>query len=376
MQKSICHITTVHPRYDGRVFEKECISLVREGFAVYLIVADGKNNEVVDGVNIIDVGKSRFGRFGRLFFGSIGSLVCAIRIKADIYHFHDPELIPSGLILKVIGRKVVYDIHENLPLQILHKHWIPKYFRTFFSKIFSTIEFVFCRYFDSLVVPQPSMKTSYCSINPNTELVANFVDISRINEDFTINDNKPLAVKRLVHLGALTEERGIFNMLNVMSELDSSYSLTLAGVINNPKTKEKSEVHKSWDKVSYKGILTKEEVEVIYSESNLGLILYNNVGQYYLSYAIKLFEFMSKGIPVIMPNFGEWPKFNEQYQVGICVDVSNPKEIAQRIEQLLCDPVRMNRYSVNGINAIKNKFNWDLEVKKLVEVYRGILNEN
>ena len=54
MKKTICHITTVHPRCDVRILYKECKSLT-EKYDVNLIVADGLGDEVKDGIKIYDI---------------------------------------------------------------------------------------------------------------------------------------------------------------------------------------------------------------------------------------------------------------------------------------------------------------------------------
>lgn len=65
MSVKVCHVTNIHPRYDTRIFIKECTSLVNAGYDVTLLVADGKSDEIKNGVNIIsvsDIPKSRFQR--------------------------------------------------------------------------------------------------------------------------------------------------------------------------------------------------------------------------------------------------------------------------------------------------------------------------
>lgn len=48
----ICHITTVHPnRYDVRIFEKECVTLAKNGYEVTLIVNDKLQDEQCKGKN-------------------------------------------------------------------------------------------------------------------------------------------------------------------------------------------------------------------------------------------------------------------------------------------------------------------------------------
>jgi glycosyltransferase involved in cell wall biosynthesis len=371
--KKIVHFSTVHPRSDGRVFQKECSSLATYGFDVYLIVADGKGAEQLNDVSIRDIGRSSYGRIGRLLFKAIQMFFTAKKMKADIYHFHDPELIFVGLALKLCGYKVIYDIHEHLAMQIMHKYWITPCVRPVVSKLFDSLESIACKYFDALLVPQPTMKASYMVKNSKTELIANFVDSSNIN--FT----EPLVYEgkksyKLVHAGALSDTRGLFNMLDLMHELGPNFQLILAGNFSNNEVMLQAEQHQAWGKVDYKGIIGKDEIEVIYQKSDVGLILYNNVGQYYLSYAIKLFEFMSRGLPVIMPDFGEWPEFNRVNNCGICVDVNSPIEIASAVYLLTSNHQLALELGDNGRNAIKNKFNWQNEESKLIKVYQGILN--
>lgn len=372
---SICHLTTVHPRFDGRVFQKECVSIAFQGYQTYLIVADGLGEQKRKNVIIYDIGKSRYGRLGRAVFKTTSMFFTARKIKADIYHFHDPELIFSGLLLKIFGCKVVFDIHENLPLQIMHKHWIPKVLRSLISNSYRLFECLACRFFDALLVPQPTMKEEYLKINSNTELIANFVDSSLINFESTKAESCSSSCI-LVHAGALSDTRGLFNMLNAYACLPSNYNLILAGNISSSDTALKAKQHGCWGELDFRGVITSEEVNDIYNESNIGLILYNNVGQYYLSYAIKLFEFMARGIPVVMPDFGEWPKFNEKYKCGICVDVQSPELVAKKIQALWDDKTLLKTLGRNGQQAIKSQFNWDLEANKLFNVYEGILNGN
>ena len=93
---NICHLTTAHHRNDVRIFKKECISLSKFGYKVFLIVADNLGGEIKDKIEIYDVGKSS-GRFNRIFKTSRKIFKQAIELDADIYHLHDPELMAIGV---------------------------------------------------------------------------------------------------------------------------------------------------------------------------------------------------------------------------------------------------------------------------------------
>ena len=140
MKIKITHLTSVHPRYDTRIFIKECCSLAKiKGYEVNLIVADGLGDEKNNSVQIVDVGKLQ-GRINRIFKTTRNIFIKAIELDSDIYHLHDPELIPVGLKLKKLGKKVIFDIHENVAEQIKDKEYLNFYVRNFFSFIYAKYE--------------------------------------------------------------------------------------------------------------------------------------------------------------------------------------------------------------------------------------------
>lgn len=121
----VAHLTSVHPREDVRIFHKECRTLAKAGYDVSLVVADGKGDETREGVSIIDVGRTEGGRWSRMTATRGRVLHQALELDADIYHFHDPELLPAGLTLRSKGKRVIYDAHETFPATLKTKPYIP-----------------------------------------------------------------------------------------------------------------------------------------------------------------------------------------------------------------------------------------------------------
>ena len=93
----IIHLSSAHPRNDIRIFIKMCTSLANDSYNVSLVVADGKNDELRNKVSIIDVGVTIGGRFSRMTKTVSRVFEKAKKLDGDIYHLHDPELIPIGL---------------------------------------------------------------------------------------------------------------------------------------------------------------------------------------------------------------------------------------------------------------------------------------
>src|SRR5208283_5204862 len=127
------HLSSVHPPHDNRIFWKECLTLAGAGYGVSLVVCDAVPRWTASNqVAVISV-RRRPGRFGRILISTVAVARAGLRLNADLYHFHDPELIPLGLLLRVLGKRVIYDVHEDLPRDILIKTWIPKRARSLVS---------------------------------------------------------------------------------------------------------------------------------------------------------------------------------------------------------------------------------------------------
>src|SRR4051812_3249438 len=125
MPLNLVHATVVHGRYDIRILFKQCASLLSTGIgSVSLFVADGMGDEIWRGVRIHDVGKASFGRAGRAIAGNFRMLMALRKARPDLVHLHDPELLLVGLWLRAVGTRVVFDMHENLPKEIMTKNWV------------------------------------------------------------------------------------------------------------------------------------------------------------------------------------------------------------------------------------------------------------
>ena len=156
--RRVCHLTTVHQPFDVRIFQKECQSLVRAGYDVSLVAVHDRD-ETVDGVHVLSLPRPR-GRIERWRSTRRQCLARALESGAELFHFHDPELIPLGLKLKKHGFKVVYDVHESHAESILDRTYLHPLLRRPMSKLLERSE----RRADSRLDAIPSGATALASL--------------------------------------------------------------------------------------------------------------------------------------------------------------------------------------------------------------------
>lgn len=176
---SICHVTSVHPAKDVRIFHKECRSLAKE-YEVYLIAPNVKD-EIAEGVHILGVSLPK-GRLKRML--NLDAVYKkALEVDAAVYHFHDPELMRIGLRLKRKGKKVVFDSHEDVPQQLLTKEYLPSWSKKPLSAIYAAIERRCLKQYDALISVTPSIVERLETINPRTVMVTNYPSVSEIADN-------------------------------------------------------------------------------------------------------------------------------------------------------------------------------------------------
>lgn len=218
----ICHLTSAHPQEDIRIFHKECVSLAEAGYDVYQISC----GETYDkkGVHLIGIGSQQEGRFNRMIKSAKAVYHAALKLDADVYHFHDPELLPYGKKLKKQGKKVIFDSHEDVSAQIMDKGWIPKPIRKIVSKLYWSYETRIVRQLDAVVAATPHIAESFKGRCSKVVIVNNYPRL----DDIEFHDTPFEERERIIcYAGGINEIRGEKIMIEAMKDVDGV--LILAG---------------------------------------------------------------------------------------------------------------------------------------------------
>ncbi len=363
----VCVITTVHPPDDIRI-SKELETLVKAGYNVVYIAQKGKF-----GKNKVEYRPiTRYhGRIIRLVKGSREALEQALEVNADIYHFHDPELIGLGKKLKRRGKKVVYDIHEEYPSVILSKNWVPRYLRKVVARLVDSYERRAVYLMDGIVVVVPEQLERF-SGKEKFAILPNFPDTQLLES--IRNKKKDGEDVKFVYLGSIDIDRSIVEMIEAFVMLRKKYHIRfdLLGPIHDKSLRNYiTEKESQTDGLAYRGTLAHNDALEIVSESDVGLMVMHRGRSKEMSSPLKMYEYLGLGLPIIASDFRKWREILDEKPCALFVDPDSPSDIAEKMEILIKDKKLRNNMRENAIE-ISSKYSWKSIENRLLTLYKSL----
>lgn len=376
----VIHVTTVHPREDMRIFRKECSTLAGAGFQVTLLVADGYGDAFFGGSDVdlevggaarlavVDVGARPRGRVARILTQPWRMYRQICQASPDIVHVHDPELLPVALLLAKRKVKVVYDAHEDVPRQILAKHWIPSFLRGAVSRTFERFENFVVRRLAGVVAATPHIADRFRVINVNTIDINNFPLLAELAP----TSIRPLRRRQVCYVGGIGRARGLGPLIRALP-LVPDVRLVLCGRFSESDFESELKAMPGWAQVDFRGHVDREGVREATAESFAGVVTLLPTPAYLDALPVKMFEYMSAELPVIASHFPLWRQIIDGSGAGVCVDPQSPDEIASAIRSLADEPDVVEEMGKAGRAAVLSRYNWAHEGAKLTTFYRTML---
>lgn len=363
----IIHVTTVHSRKDIRIYRKECVSLAEVFGSVTLIVGDGLGDAAEGAVRVLDVGAASKRRFWRILAQPVRVFLRVRLDRSDVVHVHDPELLPIALIWSWLGKRVVYDAHEDVPRQILAKPWIPGRLRGIISRAFELFEDFVARRLSGVVTATPHIANRFRRVNQNTQDINNFP----LPSELAPSAEASVRTRRICYVGGITRIRGIGPLIEALP-LVSEVRLILCGAFSDAEFQREMQSLPGWSRVDYLGHVSRGELQRIMGECSAGIVTFLPLPNHVDAQPNKMFEYMSAGLPVVASDFPLWREIIVNAGAGLCVDPNSPVDIAQAIERILSDSVVAESMGNSGRASVVERYNWPTEAVKLVNFYKGL----
>ena len=360
----VCHVTSMHKAFDGRIFRKQCVSLSKK-YEVCLIQANTPDQER-DGIKVFGVSIPS-GRTKKMLTRR-PVLEKALWVDADIYHIHDPELLSLIPKLKKKGKKVIFDSHENFPGVIMIKEYLPLFLRKAISGLYERYEKRNLKYCDAIISVTPDIVKRLSRINPHSYLVTNYPIYKELP------DNRKWG-KSVCFAGGLTKEWMHHSIIACLLDTDAKYRI--AGFSAYPNYDNALKAMPGWERVEFLGRIKHEEVNAFLQESSAGMALYtyDDANVNYKEGTLgnqKIFEYMMAGIPVITSHLRLWEEIVKSNDCGLCVEPSEPATISDAINYLLSHPEEARRMGDNATKAVREKYNWSTQEETLFQAYEYV----
>lgn len=370
-EPTVIHFTTVHGRADTRVRYKEAESMAaRYPDRVTLFVMDGQGDARDDAstLRIVDMGARPRGRFARVLKGNWRAFRAVRAAAPRIAQFHDPELIPAGLMLKLFGIKVIYDIHEDVPNQVLSKAYIrPALLRRVMSGAIRAVEGFAVRRFDVAVVAVESIGRRF----PQNKvvLIRNFPRADLMTRSRAPGDPKRRFV--VSYAGSLTRVRGIPDLVAAMEHLPEQVELQLFGTWHPAGLEDACRAMLGWSKCKFMGRVPHDEMVVRMQEAHLGVQLTHDIPNHTGGLATKVFEYLFLGIPVVMSDTAE--KRAIYGDLVNYAEPTNPVAIADAFRGIVADYERTLARTRNNAARVRETYSWEAEAVRLGALYDRLL---
>lgn len=369
-QKRVVHLTTVHHPYDPRIYHKECTSLQNAGYDVTLIAREAENGAQKESTIRHTPVKTYQSRLKRMIFGTIDAYKKAKELDASVYHFHDPELLPVGWLLKKKHNHVIYDIHEDYITSIKQKDYMNKPVRKLTAFTYKYIEKFFSWKMELCLAEK-----YYKDIYPRGYCILNY---PTVNQTFVEHERSQAPLEdKLLYTGNVSYVRGA-QLHAKIPLIHNRVSVHLVGKCPGDLAEEMYAIAgDEKDRLELEGVdrfIEKEDIEARYLSRNwlAGVALFPPTEHYKKKELTKFFEYMNAGLPILCSNFPVWENFVETYECGLAVDPYDETQIREAIDYLRNNPDDAKRMGENGKKAVMDKLNWHAEEKKLIEWYQQL----
>ncbi len=364
-------VAPTHAADNVRVFGRQATTLAAQGYDVRLIAKAGSAH-TENGVKILPVwapfpGLLRFLNLPLFAWQAVGQ-------KADVYHLHNPDTLPLVFLLKILGKRVIYDTHEDFAERILIRGWIPRPLRRPMAAMVVGLERLAARVVDATIVTQEQLRARYGER-------AVLIDNPPIHDSPVVEEAAKFAAGLpppddlcLIYIGGLSDARGLRVMIDVVVEINKRRPcrLRLIGPPTEPADVAQAQNLDGWRYVDYLGVLPQGQAFGHVLNAHIGLALIQDVADHARTSVNKLYEYMMLETPFVSADFAHWRKCLNGVEAGVFVDPANIQAAARAVLDIADDDTRRLAMGEAGAAFVRESYNWQVVSPRLIEVYKKI----
>jgi len=360
-----------HPRHHYRL----ATALQTAGYAVLMLAQPDLTPGHVDAVPMAYL-PVRNGRFMRMLTGPL-TMLRALRLKPDAIYIVSLDMLPWGVLARVFGRKVVvYDSNEEYDTYMLIKEWVPTWLRKPLLRIVRPTEPWLASKLSAATTALPATQAKFEAAGVRSVNVRNFPPASLAQDgprpesfDYDIliggslpDDQMPL----LAATAAELEARGLADLrwLVVARNYGDREREMLEAALEARGVRERFELRYN---------LPFLEMQDVMRASRIAFLLYPSDENYAARIPIRIFEYMAAGVPFVGPKLQTTAEFVDGLGVADLAPAGDPAAYADALAALLADPERQAEMARRGPEIYRERYNWERESMKLVELFQSLI---
>lgn len=368
---AICFVSTVHDPFDSRVFFKLAATLRRAGYPVTLL-APAAPDETIAGVRLKPLpGRPPARLAWKRWFRLVDVWRQAHAEHADLYVIYDPEMTLVGLLLKLSGRKVIYDVHEHVPYQILDKAWIPPVLRRPTAWLYDRYERLVVRAFDAILAAFEQIADRFPHVRHKVTIIRNVPETGRW---LRADPGRPAPGGAIiaVYSGAVQPDRCVLECVQAVNRLDPSLNVHLWVIGRFATDAYEAELRAAASaRVRLWGGVRHDQVPALLAQAHIGLMSLRPQRNSAVNWPIKLFEYMAAGLPMVMHDNPFWLELAGG--AALPVNIEDPTSIAAGLAILATDGPRRAAMGACGRDRVEREYNWDDQAAQLLAVVERLM---
>jgi glycosyltransferase involved in cell wall biosynthesis len=334
-------VSSVHPPDDPRIRYKLVASLVDHADIRVAVREPGPGSTA--GVRYEPLAGGRLRR-------TVAASWKLLRRDYDVASVHDPELLPAALVAGLLRRRVVFDVHEDIPAQIRTKAYLPAVVRWLAAWLAA------------------GMLRAMERVGEVTLAEPNYAPLFRRRHPVFPNylPDVPLpppqdAKAGAVYLGDVTETRGVATAVEAIAISEKNPALTLIGRCA-PEVREHLDMLATDGGVvvRYLGYLPLEQALSVVAEHAVALAPLHDLPNYRESFPTKLLDYLALGVPVVASALPGAQRLLGSAPGVVWVEPGDAVELASSIDLILAS-TEFRTQAAAGASSLRAAYRWPTE---------------